>query len=559
MSTCKQCKAQFEVGEQEKKLATACGVPLIPQCHTCRRKARMQWRNEIVLYNNTCSLCHKDIVAVYPKDSVFPVYCEDCWWSDIWSAEDYGMDFKQDVPFFKQFHELLKAVPRPGLTVSNNTNCAYVNYTNYSNGSYFTFGCKEANGCLYSWRTEHCNDCVDSSQLTNSEYCFESIDCEKCYRVHFSRNAINCNESFFLLNCVSCSDCFGCVNLTRKSCCIFNKQYSKEEYAQKIKQYDLSSFKELQKIKREFHSFSLKFSRKYGNNNNCEVCTGDTLSHCKDVNNCFSIVKGWNCFDVYSGEDIKDALSCDIAGWPGELVYNNISGCVNAYDVKCCSTCWSCARAEYCDNCHHSEDIFGCVGLKKNQYCILNKTYTKEEYEKLRQTIVESLKEAGEYGFFFPAWASPHAYNESIAQDYYPLTKEDARINGFQWRDNLPGTKGKETIAQEDMPDCIDAVEDSITNEVLACIECNRNYKIIKQELTFYRKENFALPRMCPQCRIRGRLHMKNSLELYHRQCMCSLSGHDHTGQCTREFETTYSPERPEKVFCEQCYQKEVV
>ncbi|MBI5622130.1 DNA-directed RNA polymerase, partial [Candidatus Falkowbacteria bacterium] len=27
---------------------------------------------------------------------------------------------------------------------------------------------------------------------------------------------------------------------------------------------------------------------------------------------------------------------------------------------------------------------------------------------------------------------------------------------------------------------------------------------------------------------------------------------------CTNEFETTYAPERPERVYCEECYQKEI-
>ena len=31
------------------------------------------------------------------------------------------------------------------------------------------------------------------------------------------------------------------------------------------------------------------------------------------------------------------------------------------------------------------------------------------------------------------------------------------------------------------------------------------------------------------------------------------------TEPCPNEFETTYSPDRPEIVYCEQCYQQEVV
>ena len=36
------------------------------------------------------------------------------------------------------------------------------------------------------------------------------------------------------------------------------------------------------------------------------------------------------------------------------------------------------------------------------------------------------------------------------------------------------------------------------------------------------------------------------------------LVGGQGGGKCTNEFETSYAPERPEIVYCESCYQKEV-
>ena len=36
---------------------------------------------------------------------------------------------------------------------------------------------------------------------------------------------------------------------------------------------------------------------------------------------------------------------------------------------------------------------FGCVGFKHKQYCILNKQYTKEEYEKLVQKIIKQMND----------------------------------------------------------------------------------------------------------------------------------------------------------------------
>jgi hypothetical protein len=47
-------------------------------------------------------------------------------------------------------------------------------------------------------------------------------------------------------------------------------------------------------------------------------------------------------------------------------------------------------------------------------------------------------------------------------------------------------------------------------------------------------------------------------MKLWHRQCMCSKNHPHHGGRCSNEFETSYSPDRKEIVYCEQCYNSEV-
>ncbi|MFA6257630.1 MAG: hypothetical protein WC671_01315 [Candidatus Paceibacterota bacterium] len=51
----------------------------------------------------------------------------------------------------------------------------------------------------------------------------------------------------------------------------------------------------------------------------------------------------------------------------------------------------------------------------------------------------------------------------------------------------------------------------------------------------------------------------RNPRQLWHRSCMCELKNHTHgTEKCAVEFETSYSPDRPEIVYCETCYQQEI-
>ena len=85
-------------------------------------------------------------------------------------------------------------------------------------------------------------------------------------------------------------------------------------------------------------------------------------------------------------------------------------------------------------------DIFGCVGLRSTNYCILNKQYSKEEYKTMIPKVIAHMNEMPytdskgktyTYGEFFPAELSPFAYNESLAQEYYPLDKATAEEQGI--------------------------------------------------------------------------------------------------------------------------------
>jgi hypothetical protein len=179
----------------------------------------------------------------------------------------------------------------------------------------------------------------------------------------------------------------------------------------------------------------------------------------------------------------------------------------------------------------------------------LNKRYDPEKYERIRAGIVEELIQAGEYGLFFPPQLAPFAYNESSGQETRPLTKEQALAHGFRWQEDIPETRGKETMKTEEIPDRIQDTPDSIVDEILACVDCGRNYRLIKMELEMYRKALIPIPRQCPNCRHFDRVRRRGPIELHDREC----------AKCSKAINTTFAPDRPEIVYCEQCYQQEVV
>ena len=184
------------------------------------------------------------------------------------------------------------------------------------------------------------------------------------------------------------------------------------------------------------------------------------------------------------------------------------------------------------------------MGLKKKQYCILNKQYTKAEYEDLVPRIIEQMRHTNEFGEFFPMSLAPYCYNETTAQEYYPLSREDALHQGLRWKDNLPFTTGKETMSRANIPDRIEDVPESIVHEVLACEATKKNFRITKQELLFYRTFKIPIPRLHPDERHRRRMQLRNPRRLWDRTC----------GKCGAGITTSYAPERPEIVYCESCY-----
>ncbi len=167
----------------------------------------------------------------------------------------------------------------------------------------------------------------------------------------------------------------------------------------------------------------------------------------------------------------------------------------------------------YCDSCYSGNShLFGCVGLRGKSYCILNKQYSKGEYEALVPQIIEHMQADGEWGEFFAAKTSPFGYNETIAQEYFPLTRDEALARGFNWSDyRAPLPVVTKTIPADKLPTDITKIPDDILNWAIICEVTDRPFKIIPQELEFYRKFGLSVPRRHPDQRHVDRLAKSRS------------------------------------------------
>jgi hypothetical protein len=568
---CRNCKNQFTIEPDDFTFYEKIGVPAPTLCPDCRRQRRLAYRNDFVFYNRVCGSCGRNVISLYSPENPQLIYCNKCWWSDKWDPKSYGRDFDFNRPFFDQFAELKQKVPALALVNDNgigSENCEYVQNVQYSKNCYMAMVSWKLENCMYFSYGAEAKDCVDCMGIFDaSEGLYESMYCSKCFGSKHIRNSAGLVNCLYCYDCSGCEDCFMCVGLRNKKYCFKNEEYSKEEYEKIVSSYGLDTRSGSERAGKEFEEFLLTKPHKYAWLKNCVNCVGDNLTNGKNVRYVFHVQRAEDCKYLENGDTEKDSYDLCVGGELSECY----EGLTPDHSNRALFTMytWKSMNVAYCDFCMSSKNCFGCVGLKYGEYSILNKQYSKEEYIALKDKILDHMKKTGEWGEFFSMKHSPFAYNETMAQLSFPMTKEQATKNGLRWQDTFQVTKGKTTKIE--VPDNISDVRDSITEEILECAKCGRNYKIIPDELVFHRKWKIPAPRNCFFCRIGRRFELRAPSHVWMRKCQCagakSENGvyqntvkHGHgEGKCPNAFETSYAPERKEIVYCESCYNSEIV
>ncbi len=558
---CRQCAQPFEITEDDlkfyDKISPVFGgkkytIPAPTLCPDCRQQRRLAFRNERKLYHRKCDRTGKEIISLYSPDKPFQIYDRESWWSDEWDPMEFGKDFDFNKTFFEQFSELQLKVPRLGIFTQNCQNSDYTNQSYNNKNSYLCSAIGDSQDIFYVQNSTNLSNGMDSSFCQDSELLYGAIDVFNSYQCVNIQNCTQCSDSAFLYDCSNCKNCFGCIGLRNKQYCLWNKQLTQEEYLKELESFALNRESNLAKYRQLFQKFMLNFPHKATWIKNSENVHGNNIKNSRNAMNCFDVFEIEDCKYstwIFKSKDVYDAYGTG----KSQLIYEGIG--VEEVDKVCFSQVTSNSHeCFYAELCFYSQHLFGCIGLRSKSYCILNKQYTKEEYEHLVPKIIEHMRKTGEWGEFFPISISPFAYNETAAQEYFPLTKEQAIKHGGKWKeeDQLNRYQG----LRVEIPDDISEVNDEITKKILTCEDCEKNYKIIEPELKFYRQLRLPIPRNCPDCRYKARLSMRNPRKLFSRACLCTQGTHStHAGQsCGTTIQTTYAPDRPEKVYCEKCY-----
>lgn len=560
---CQNCKKDFAIEPDDFSFYEKMKVPAPTWCPECRMTRRLAFGNAWGVHFRDCAKCGKKTLGMYGPDSPTVVYCDPCWWADDWDGTEYAMDYDSSRPFLEQWKELEMKTPHFSKDALYTTlkNCEYTNAIAFSKDCYMSFW---ADYCEFVYHSSLLNDVKDSMDIFRaykSQLCYESVGIGMSNKIYFSDTCDDCVDVWFSRNCYGCTNCVGCVNLRGESYMIFNQKYSKEEYFEKLKEFKLDTRDGLESMLKKSMDFwkTLPYREYTGNSRNLNV-SGDYIFESKNALDCYmcvgvedskycqfvSVPKATNCMDYYGwGNSASQIYECSTSGENIEL-------------MKFCFGCFATGmNSEYCGFCIGSKDNFGCANLKRKRYCILNKEYTKEEYEKLRAQIIEDMDKnpyvdkTGKkytYGEFFPPELSPFPYLDSNASRFVEKNKEQALSEGYNWQDTIENNYTK-TIDGKDLPQTITETSDDISKEIIGCENCSKCYKIPNGEIILYRKLGMPLPSKCPKCREKRRFNLANKPNTYDSKC----------AKCEKSLKVMHDPKEKKIIYCESCYQQEFV
>jgi hypothetical protein len=119
----------------------------------------------------------------------------------------------------------------------------------------------------------------------------------------------------------------------------------------------------------------------------------------------------------------------------------------------------------------------------------------------------------------------------------------------FNWSDYVaPFVKVEKIIPASKLPERIEDIPDDILNWAIECEVTKKPFRVIAQELDFYRTHFIPIPKRSPEQRKKDKICLREPRKIFERKCE----------KCQKDIKTTIAPERKEIVYCESCYNMEV-
>ncbi|MFA6023839.1 MAG: hypothetical protein WC777_01305 [Candidatus Gracilibacteria bacterium] len=515
ISTCSISGESFTVGPIELQLREKFG--LSDSLPTVLPKYRFQelgafwphWN----LHKRRCDKTGRPLVSIFREDCAYPVWHRDEW---VAHANPPSQDPDFSRPFFDQAWELFQTCPLPHAFQSNNQNCEYTDDWYYSRNCYLCHSGQGNEDCRYCYGCDSIKDNHGTVFSFDSQLCLDLINSSACYNSVFLLNSKAVQDSAFLYDCRDCSDCLFCFNLRNKKYCFANEQLTKEEYEKKRAEWNLSSHKNYEAAKAFFAKMMKELAwHRALQIDKCENSTGNFIRYSKDCENCYLLSEHETCANVaFCGPKARTIL--DSLGTVGsELVYMS-SLPSYSYEARFCFSTLHSRFTEYSAYLQNCQYCFGCCGLVNAKYCIFNKQYSKEDYERIRAELVEHMRKTGEWGRFFPAHFAPNPYEESFSGFYFPVERP------------LEKQTVVKTAELEDIPDSVFSLSAAEETALLAQVFWDESYQrpfqIQAADIEFSKKMKVPLPHRYYVQRMQENLKwMPFNGEL--RETVCGKSG----------------------------------
>lgn len=391
---CRKSGKTFIITQQEHEFYRSNDIPLPTESPAIRKAKRDAFVPTPYSTQGTCELCGIHVLIPYTEISGRHVICKPC------SREKNPIDetFKEMefdyIPgkFLESYRELLQAFPVIGPQevindeggsekLVRSTECSYCK------NCYDSFDLSKCLNCVNTQGSLNCTDCIDCSYCIRCEKSVELVNCRSCYNCHMCEDCVDCKNLQYSDNCRGSEYCFGCSGLWDKKYCLFNKQYTKEEYNSKVKELLRLPQSEVEKrVEKELADIPVPASN-FGNNEDCLYST-----HTTNSKSCYWAFYSRNSMNSGYLWDVYDAIN----SWDLSLCRYN-ENCYNNADCSHCNNLLHSTGSRktqnslMCHHCYECDSCTGCVNLGHEKLHILNKKYSKEDYDTAVAKIRDEL------------------------------------------------------------------------------------------------------------------------------------------------------------------------
>lgn len=547
------CEGEFEIQEGDVEFLRMLRVPPPNYCPTCRRMRRLPHMSKTRFFKRDCDAPgHTEkMISTFPANCPFPVYDYAHFTGDNFDPFAFGVSYEVGIDGMDALWSLRQKFPLPSFLNkdSSTINSDYSSGGRNTKNAYYAGGCYEAEDVWYSNLVIKSKVVMDSRTIKNSDHVYASQKCDhlyKCSYMYFSSNSSDC---MFMFDCHNCTDCFGCVNLRNAKYCVFNEQLTKEQYGkfmESVKPYKRGMLDECSK---RFWSFVHELPMNASHNVAVDNVSGIGIMNSKNMYDIVDAVDSENVRHADSPLGHHDSMDLLFSGGSHHL-YGTINIGSSSSWVKFSVSSKFCTDCEYVFNSKYLTNCFMCFGLQNKSYCILNKQYEPEEYFRIVDDIKSSLLQSGKYADGLGIEYSALGYDISLASIAYPLTNEEILALGGYIAEAPETNIGDIVVVDaQDVPETIQEVSVDILTKAIRCQISGRPFRVIASELDFYRKMGLPLPTIHPELRIEETLRLVPTGKKYSAVCSC----------CSKNIYSILDPENGYNLYCESCYQKEVL